>query len=71
MFLLLEGRVVVVVGSSIPTKKMTKKPPKTKIPVDTPAHTCPPTLVEVIQRRRPMVNARLQNFFPRLIAFIA
>jgi hypothetical protein len=71
MFLLLEGRVVVVVGSSIPTKKMTKKPPKTKIPVDTPAHTCPPTLVGVIQRRRPMVNARLQNFFPRLIAFIA
>ncbi|KAH4610021.1 hypothetical protein HBH82_056730 [Parastagonospora nodorum] len=42
-----------------------------KIPVDTPAHTCPPTLVGVIQRRRPMVNTRLQNFFPRLVVFIA
>jgi hypothetical protein len=38
------------------------------IPQPTPY---PPTLVGVIQRRRPMVNARLQNFFPRQIAFIA
>jgi hypothetical protein len=38
---------------------------KAKIPVDTPAHTYPPTLVGVIQHRRPMVKARLQNFFPR------
>lgn len=30
-----------------------------------------PTPIRVIQRRRPMVNARLQNFFPRQIAFIA
>lgn len=42
-----------------------------KIPVDTPARTYPPTLVGVFQRRHPMVNTRLQNFFPRLIAFIA
>jgi len=30
-----------------------------------------PTPIRVIQRRRPMVNTRLQNFFPRQIAFIA
>lgn len=51
---------------------VSKKEAKTKNNQSTqPAPLRPPTLVGVIQRRRPMVNTRLQNFFPHRIAFIA
>ena len=56
-----------MVGGSDKKTKQKKETAKTKIPVEPPAHhDAPQPPTRVIQRRRPVVNARLQNFFPRL-----